>query len=68
MYEQGLIVFPNLARLGFGVGAGGQIVDTDPYFAIAFINLISSAFLGCEFLLMTTTKLRQALIAIFLRF
>eukprot|EP00448_Togula_jolla_P018507 CAMPEP_0170582498 /NCGR_PEP_ID=MMETSP0224-20130122/7618_1 /TAXON_ID=285029 /ORGANISM="Togula jolla, Strain CCCM 725" /LENGTH=417 /DNA_ID=CAMNT_0010905731 /DNA_START=179 /DNA_END=1432 /DNA_ORIENTATION=- len=45
-YEQGFILLPHLATLGFGVAPSGEIVEVYSYFVIGVLHLISAGVLG----------------------
>ncbi|MEL7495483.1 MAG: chlorophyll a/b binding light-harvesting protein [Cyanobacteria bacterium J06554_11] len=45
-YEQGLVLLPRLANLGWGVGSNGTVLSIQPYFNIAILHLVASAVLA----------------------
>ena len=60
MYEQGAILIPHLATLGWGIGPGGEVVSTFPYFVVGVLHLVSSAVLGLGGVYPRTARPRDA--------
>lgn len=46
LYEQGMIVIPHMANLGFGVGPGGELSNIYSYVVISSFHLISAGVLS----------------------
>ena len=46
IHEQGFILPPHMATLSFGVGPGGEIYSTYPFFIIGVLHIIVSGILG----------------------
>lgn len=46
MYTQGLILLPHLATEGWGIGSGGEIVNSFTIFSIGVIHIVAAAVLG----------------------
>ena len=46
LYTQGLILLPHLATEGWGIGSGGDIVDTSVWFRIGVIHIVAAVVLA----------------------